>query len=476
VNGARVELGLGGIEGSCWAAETRSSPGLSLTELHVVLHGGVLGDAWADCTWGGFGETAVESIVSAVHAWIEGPFQALASAFGGGSIEALPIDVAGRRCRVFASPWNVRGVSGAGDALREALGARPLVLRLVEQGALPLLEPGYPLLVSSFVARYGDQETVEVKIHGTDWPIAAPALRGLPWPDGDDYLSLRELAVLWPEPGPLALPPRAALERTLAALAAADPDHAQFGAARHHYELAPPLAAETVARIEARAGVSLPDDYRSFVLEIGAGGAGPFHGLLPPDNEAQLAGVKGPFPYAERWMPRGDESPDLRGVLTLAHVGCGYASFLVVDGPSRGEVWADRGPADEGLVRTHPSFTAWYSGWIFDLLANRPQRAPITPGRCAFPDVISQFLRGDLARRGLPPDSHDIGPSLASLGPGTIVTSTSSDRYFEPGQPIDVCPSCAQLARNLDIPLDRFVPGEAPKQAGSISDRGNRRR
>lgn len=471
--GDRITLGIGGIEGVCWAKETHAGEGLSITELHVGLHGGVLGDAWVDNTWAGFGETTAESIVTGVHHWVDGPFEALASAFGAGSVEPVEREIAGRRGRVFASPWNVRGPAGTADAIGAAIGGS-LIDRILAGGALPLVEPGRPLIVSTFVARYGDEATIEVKLDGVDWPLAVPALLALPIPRADAFISVRELAVVWPWPetGPIEPLSRGDLARTLAGLSAADPGHQRFGADHHRYALAPPLSAEALARLEAQA--SLPEDYRRFVAGIGAGGAGPFYGLLPPDNDAQRALLAGSFPYTEAWMPAHEgDAPEIHGVLALAHMGCGYVALLVVDGPARGEVWADLRAADRGLVRTHPSFTAWYLDWLFALVANRPTPSPTDASRCAFPRALSQYLTEDRKRRGLPPDSSDIGPSIAALPPRAIATVADNPRYFAPGQQVDLCPSCVSLARRLGIAPDRFVPGTPPKQAGASTDHGH---
>ncbi|KQV14540.1 MULTISPECIES: SMI1/KNR4 family protein [unclassified Kitasatospora] len=56
-----------------------------------------------------------------------------------------------------------------------------------------------------------------------------------------------------------------------------------FGAERgfgHEFRLEPPLSEAEVATAEEQLGLSFPPAYRTFLLEVGAGGAGPHYGLF----------------------------------------------------------------------------------------------------------------------------------------------------------------------------------------------------
>lgn len=203
----------------------------------------------------------------------------------------------------------------------------------------------------------------------------------------------------------------------VAALRAHRLRHDVFGSSGHDFVLEPPLTADEVAELESWLGVALPDDYRSFLVEVGAGGAGPFYGVFPVRRDgdgwrwhgdgAELTDrsrLADTFPVdrvpeatmdaleAERpqeddfdsdeelddaldaWDERMEallNRPEATvGAICLADEGCTYRDWLVVSGPGRGAMWEDprcidldlrpmRG-ADGGPV----AFGEWYLGWL----------------------------------------------------------------------------------------------------------------
>jgi hypothetical protein len=189
-----------------------------------------------------------------------------------------------------------------------------------------------------------------------------------------------------------------------------------FGAAFHQYKLNPPLSDSVVAAFERRYGVSLPEDYRSFVTEVGNGGAGPYYGVLPfgkddDDHDWEGGGLVGdpskPFPHTTAWnLPASfwdgepDWSPDtsieeqdrlmeawdreleahywntaiMNGAIPICHKGCALRQWLVIHGDQRGFVWDDY-RADNGGIAPVPSesgkpvtFSDWYMRWLKDSL------------------------------------------------------------------------------------------------------------
>lgn len=200
---------------------------------------------------------------------------------------------------------------------------------------------------------------------------------------------------------------------TLQRLSEADPARTVFGASTHQYCLNAPLAVEDVRRFEAEHGITLPGDYRAFLLRAGDGGAGPYYGLYPL-REALVnedpSFLARPFPHHLWWNDRhppnwfalptahlldqpsgpveaayfADEH--VRGTLRLAHEGCGYYQILIVSDDERGHVWSDNRASDGGiapvpfpegdlqvdgvyLIPTNDSgkrltFLEWYENWL----------------------------------------------------------------------------------------------------------------
>ncbi|HEX7840351.1 MAG TPA: SMI1/KNR4 family protein, partial [Kofleriaceae bacterium] len=171
------------------------------------------------------------------------------------------------------------------------------------------------------------------------------------------------------------------------ALAAADPALRRFGATGHRYELLPPLSAEALEALEAQVGAALPDDLRAFATELAAGGAGPGYGIVPLDRAAGYVVA----------APRG--APWTRG-LPLAHLGCGYAAVIALDGAARGEVWIDARAV--GVVRpVSPSAAALYLDWIDRLAHARWPESHVPPGACALAAALSGYFARCEAEAGL---------------------------------------------------------------------------
>ena len=183
----------------------------------------------------------------------------------------------------------------------------------------------------------------------------------------------------------------------------------------------PVLTAEEIAEVEAQYGVALPEEYRSFVMQVGAGGPGPaleltslrridgrwgwVWGTAGPEYP-WILDPSGPFIETDQWAEHqvaalraaghepttrdidedylddyrqafgelaGEEAFHLqrgRGALHISDNGCGMTSWLIVIGPHRGEL-RDRDCAPNPPFEPHidaegsrHTFYTWYLEWL----------------------------------------------------------------------------------------------------------------
>ena len=167
----------------------------------------------------------------------------------------------------------------------------------------------------------------------------------------------------------------------------------------------PPYREADVERFEATYEVRLPDEYREFILGVGAAGAGPGCGLMSLERDrawddadtSTFAGLRSAFPWTQRvnYWPQatGDETIDSllgaqresmewwSGLLPIAKYNGSTRAMLVVTGqlhgrvlidePYRSTYWFDdeAGKALHGaLDRTECGlpmrFAEWYLDWL----------------------------------------------------------------------------------------------------------------
>ncbi|MGW1774062.1 SMI1/KNR4 family protein [Streptomyces sp. NPDC002104] len=192
-----------------------------------------------------------------------------------------------------------------------------------------------------------------------------------------------------------------------------------FGSHGHGWALEDPLSAAGLAELEAQAGVRLPEDYRSFLTSVGAGGAGPAYGLFPVRRVhgrwrwegdgadlADLSMLARPFPdhgpdpealgallavrpeeedfeeiedfddaieaWDERWGALLFAPERTAGALVISHLGCAQREWLIVSGTHRGTVWSDCRADDADLAPLldqagQPvTFARWYLDWLHE--------------------------------------------------------------------------------------------------------------
>ncbi|WP_018630245.1 SMI1/KNR4 family protein [Niabella aurantiaca] len=160
------------------------------------------------------------------------------------------------------------------------------------------------------------------------------------------------------------------------------------------------ISTDALKLFEEKNNVLLPDDYKSFLTNIGNGGPGPNYGILSFDeslidfklDSKPRIDIQRPFAYHQKWnadwisrFDWDDDRPELTivneymdvghisGCLQISHYGHGCTNLLVVNGACSGQVWFDA-RADYGGIEPEQdpngntySFFTWYDAWLSSL-------------------------------------------------------------------------------------------------------------
>ncbi len=193
-----------------------------------------------------------------------------------------------------------------------------------------------------------------------------------------------------------------------------------FGSEKHRFCLHPTLSEGTIREFENNHRITLPSEYRSFLIHIGNGGAGPGYGLFkfgemddgfdekPWNEDDHFIGILSkPFPHTAPWNDLSEKpfydttkendpnydyddeyhwlmdawekrvywnSAQVNGAIPICHLGCAIRQWLVITGPEAGNVWLDDRVDDGGLKPVQQdgndrvTFLNWYRSWLNDAM------------------------------------------------------------------------------------------------------------
>ena len=170
------------------------------------------------------------------------------------------------------------------------------------------------------------------------------------------------------------------------------------GALAAQFALNAPVSPAEIAAFENANRVSLPADYRFFLLNVGNGGAGPNYGVnklgyasLDEQWNSWLVGnLSTPFPHVAAWNPPaprpGSEEFEpfmcdvycvpTDGAIPMCDHGCNIRTWLVVAGPEYGHLWDENRTDLKGLFPVKQprccrvTFSMWYLAWLRELEDN----------------------------------------------------------------------------------------------------------
>ena len=206
------------------------------------------------------------------------------------------------------------------------------------------------------------------------------------------------------------------IQQKLAQAKAADKDLEVFGASSHKYHLNPPVSEAEVLAFEEKYGVSLPEDYRAFMLTIGDAKAkkldfiaGPYYGLYAFGTQVDDLLYEGSEIYLktpctlspdmtqEEWESLSDplltdeEEEDeeegyvievedkyfaerakvFGGLLPLGSQGCTYYHALVLNGKYAGRVVNVDLDLAQPVFAFETNFLDWYERYLDEVISGQ---------------------------------------------------------------------------------------------------------
>jgi hypothetical protein len=163
-----------------------------------------------------------------------------------------------------------------------------------------------------------------------------------------------------------------------------------FGSDKHKFNINPPVTPSQIIEHEKKYQFNFPEGYRRFLLEVGDGGAGPFHGIKQQFTAAGLRHEEAkhfhresiyqtPCPEDERWknsvigqeIGESDDAIHFQGNMAIFEVDCGIEGVLVLNGLMTGAVClTDYGVTPYSFWEP-PLFLDFYEAWQEAVLSGR---------------------------------------------------------------------------------------------------------
>jgi hypothetical protein len=176
------------------------------------------------------------------------------------------------------------------------------------------------------------------------------------------------------------------IKEKVAALKERDKKLKLFGAWQHQYTFNAAATIEQVQAFESEHQLTLPEDYKAFITQIGNGGAGPYYGLRPLQHynahyihhevELTTTRLKDPFPShywlseKETFITKEIVQESARGTISICEEGDGYNHLIVLSGKEKGNIWFDGCVSNQGMApfttqeKARFSFLDWYESWL----------------------------------------------------------------------------------------------------------------
>lgn len=185
----------------------------------------------------------------------------------------------------------------------------------------------------------------------------------------------------------------ARIRKKILQAAKVDTNFQVFGASSHRYVLNPPVSEAKVLQFEAQYRIQLPACYRTFLTEVGNGGAGPFYGIYPLGKDINEFCYDESFDFLrndcmlypkmtdEYWdafvnkLENEDDAPYetlagvvFGGLLPIGHQGCTYYHVLVLNGIWEGKVVNMDYDLQKPKFTFDDNFLDWHERWLDEII------------------------------------------------------------------------------------------------------------
>lgn len=206
------------------------------------------------------------------------------------------------------------------------------------------------------------------------------------------------------------------IKRKLFDLEKLDPEgKLSFGANYHRYQIGHPLTEKDIQIFESSCGITLPEDYRQFLVNVGHGsgidshdaGAGPNYGLYSlqrirrgfSDDDETKMNLAASCPFLpnmsdEEWLATVERYKEDRecyseekylspfpGMMEISSQGCSNVTLLILNGSYRGKVvYADEELNGPPIFVYDQNFIDWYERWLDETIAGWQFSGSLFPG------------------------------------------------------------------------------------------------
>ena len=128
-----------------------------------------------------------------------------------------------------------------------------------------------------------------------------------------------------------------------------------------NFHVYPTMSLSEIQQIEKKKSITLPDEFKSYLMHYGAGGAGPpAYNVINLRKAFARTTFDKPFVYKAHYSEDGIE--DFSGLMYIGEDGCGTEFFIELKGQSVGQIYCNWGSV--GADSSSGNIRDFYESWL----------------------------------------------------------------------------------------------------------------